>query len=439
MKSFLRKLFLVDRVQNKWARSLIGAIITTLILTSLGWTAKTVYETVKLRRSEAQNISEEEALAIAKTYVGAPAVKAIPFRNISSDEQYIAVAATPPGCESATSDAACGRMIYLLEGIDLLETTDHPRGTDLGYHKVPDLDMLARDFGIRDPGLAYKGPAFGVLDIDDDGNKELYSILREVSAGSSYEYEIKVYTSIEKELYWLRVKGEYTSPAQLTYSSDIERNARIYHWMLKMAGELSYFQSRGPGESAKMKPYQDAVLEWLRDHGRGFYRGPLDIHEFRGKLPTTVGCSVDDGTYKWFSFFKGPTVGHNKSENSSFVIYVPYSEYGWVDRMVVGKRYLWLGIVKDGKIIVFDKENPALKTLAVPELASLGQGKFELKTESGYTLPETLYGGFDVSDSSLYVVQGTNNQKRVRLTLPDYVAEDEFANATTCILGVTTK
>jgi hypothetical protein len=432
MKRFLRKLFLVDRVHNKWARSLIGAIITALILTALGWTAKFMYESVKLRLSEAQNISEEEALAIARTYVGAPAVKAIPFRNISSDEQYIAVAATPPGSECSTSDAICGRRISLLEGTDLLETTDLPRGTDIGYHKVPDLDMLARDFGKRDP-------SFGVLDIDDDGNKEVYSIFRETTAGSSYEYEMNVYSSLEGELYWLRVRGEYSSPARLTYSSDIERNAKIYHWMLKKAGDLSYFQTGLPGESAKMKSYRDAVLEWPINHGRGFYKGPLDIREFRGKLPSIGGCSVDDGKYKWFSLFKGPIVGHNKSKDSSFIVYVPYSEYGWVDRMVVGKRYLWLGIVTDGKIIVFDKESPALKTLPVPELATSQQEKFVPTTESGYTLPNTLDGAFDVSDSSLYVIRYTYNNsnrlhsKRVRLTLPDYITEDEFANATSCV------
>ena len=428
MNRFLRKLFLVDRVHNKWIRSLIGAIITALILTSLGWAAKTAYESSKLRLAEAQNISEEEALAIAKTYVGAPAIKAIPFRNISSDDQYIAVAATPPGSECSTPNVICGRRIFLLEGTDLVETTDDPRGSDIGYHKVPDLDMLARAIEIR--------PSFGVLDIDDDGNKEVYSIFRETSAGSGYAYEMKVYTSSEGELYWLRVSGEYSSPAILTYSSDIERNASIHHWMLKKAGELSYFQSGVPGESAKIKPYRDAILEWLRDHGRGFYRGPLDIHEFRGKLPPSAICGVDDGTYKWFSFFKGPVVGHNRSKDSSFVIYVPYSEYGSVDGMVVGKQYIWLSLATDGKIIVFDKESPALKTLQVPEVASSQLDKFESKTESGYTLPGTLNGALDVSDSSLYVIRPTvNNQKRIRLTMPDYIAADEFANATTCNLG----
>jgi hypothetical protein len=80
-----------------------------------------------------------------------------------------------------------------------------------------------------------------------------------------------------------------------------------------------------------------------------------------------------------------------------------------------------------------------LKTLPVPELATSQQEKFVPTTESGYTLPNTLDGAFDVSDSSLYVIRYTYNNsnrlhsKRVRLTLPDYITEDEFANATSCV------
>jgi hypothetical protein len=149
LKTFITKVLLVDKVQTKWAKSILGAISTTVIISLLTLAATTVYQEVRQFLSEIQNISHEEALAVARQNIGADTVDAIPFRNKDSDQQYIAVITeTPddqrPGCLPPAW------TVHLLEG------------TQGMYHEVPDLSMKACDFkGVPDVDYStYKGKSY---------------------------------------------------------------------------------------------------------------------------------------------------------------------------------------------------------------------------------------------------------------------------------------
>jgi hypothetical protein len=433
-RTFITKMLLVDRVQNKWAKSILGTISTTVILSFLTLVATTLYHEARQFLSEIQNISQEEALAVARQNIGADTVDAIPFRNIDSDQQYIAVITKTPDDERP----GCVPPVWT---VHLLE------GTEGMYHEVPDLRMKACDFkGVPNVDYStyegnhfpewYRKKLFSVIDVDDDGNKEVHSVVREGGMGSGYTFRVDVYSSLERRHYWLAAVGEFSSP-MLTYdtSTNLAQNSKVAGWMQEKARNLTFNKPVGktttPDEQERL--YKEAVEEWLRANGRGFYEGKVDVREHPGDIPSlgsTVACSVDDEGFRWLSYFKGALFGYDESRHTYFVVYVPYSEYGWVDRMVAGKRYLWLEVGTNDGILAFDKESRALKIVPVPELSNFVK---ETTSQSGETYPIRLhdedYRGLNVSDGSLRL-------GNTRLTLPAYIkTEEELAGATVCNAG----
>jgi hypothetical protein len=173
---------------------------------------------------------------------------------------------------------------------------------------------------------------------------------------------------------------------------------------------------------------EEAEEEWEQSNGKGFMgERKLSIHGHRGKIPGVkawergIACSVDEGEYRWVSYFHGSLFGYDKARDVYFAVWVPESEFDWVHSMVAGDRYLWLGIVKYNKILVFDKEAPSLELVAVPELREASR-----EATNFYTDDTVRSITLSAADSSLYS-DGT------RLTLPDYVnAENEFTNAGGC-------
>jgi hypothetical protein len=275
-----------------------------------------------------------------------------------------------------------------------------------------------------------------VLDIDGDGNEEVYSVVREGGMGSGYTFRIDVYSSLDKRRYWLAAEGEFSSP-MLTYdsSANLAQNSQVAGWIQEKARNLTFNKpaekTTTPDEQVRL--YKEAVEEWLKANGRGFYEGKVDVREYPGNIPSlgsTVACSVDDEGFRWLSYFKGALFGYDESHHTYFVVYVPSSEYGWVDRMVAGRRYLWLEVGTHDGILAFDKVSRALKIVPVPELSTFVT---ETTSQSGQTYPVRIYDedykGLNVSDRSLYL-------GNTRLTLPAYIkSEDELANATVCNAG----
>jgi hypothetical protein len=86
----------VDRVQNKLAKFVIGAVSGAVIVSLFSFGVRWTYQEVTQWLSDRQNIDHEEALKVARQYVGVNTVKAIPFRNERDDQQYIAVSTKLP-------------------------------------------------------------------------------------------------------------------------------------------------------------------------------------------------------------------------------------------------------------------------------------------------------------------------------------------------------
>lgn len=383
---------LLKKIRNKWIETVIATLVA-MSIGGIGIFGKRLLESFRGYSSELRNISYEEAIAVAREVVGADTREAISFRNKDSKLQYIAVIAKAPDEEQLYTSRE--RMtIYILEGIrDVYQI--HKTGMNA-------FDPFSSPSPSSEDTLEkkrYLQSLFGVIDIDNDGNKEIYSIEREGGSGS-YGFWIKVYDSPKKEVYELEASGEYSEPSLSTEISDnSSQKEGLSVWLRQKAKELILYYE-------EENSYDKAVRDWIRSNGKGFYKGKVKIYEFPGKIPesgASIGCKVDDGEFIWLSYFKGALFGYNKSRDVYFVVYVPWTAYDWIRSMVSGKQYLWLKEHSEGnRILAFHKRAQTLEVISTPE---------------------SYVGDLQVKDSTLYLGD-------IRLTLPDYInVEDEFRNA----------
>jgi hypothetical protein len=220
-KRTLTKLLFVDRVQTRLAKFVVGAVSGAVIVSLFSLGVTRAYQEVRQWIADSQNIKHEEAMMAAKQHIGVNTVEAIPFRIDGSNQQYIAVSTEIP----ENTGPACVPPRW---EIRLLA------GAEGAYHVVRGLDMEACNFtGV--PGVdysTYKGDRvpegyrktiFDVLDINGDGNEEIYSAVREGGMGSYYSFKINVFTVPERNHYWLSAGGE-RSDQSLPY--DYSRNFR---------------------------------------------------------------------------------------------------------------------------------------------------------------------------------------------------------------------
>lgn len=390
-KSLLRH-FLED-VWNKLREHVVSAVaasvIALLILLWLGLRDLT---------NDLRNITREEALSAARvTTIGAKTIDAIPFRNRDRDEQYIAVIADDPEVLPAPPRA----KVFLLEGSN-------------GVFQVRDTKIYAYN---RSPSRSVNSQeitsSFGVIDIDEDGNKEVYAVYGG-GGSAAYGVTIGVYDSITGEIYSLTYGGEYGSVPNVNLSKNASRKKGVSTWLSKMASE------RMDKENGDVKSYVDEIQTWQRNNGKGFYKGQIRIQEFKGQIPTSgsILCKVDDGNVEWVSYFKGALFGYDKSQDVHFVVYVPWTVYSAVPSMIAGKQYLWLGITMDNGILALDKKERKLEVITVPELRQ------QLNSTERQAIDNT--GNLEIDSKGLYF-------GNTLLTLPSSINfETEFKNYAGC-------
>ena len=330
---------------------------------------------------------------------------------------------------SASEDNPCGALLLATSNkcyqIKILQRTEDTS------NEVTDPSMIAFDRIFRKTtaegtgdsaavGSNYRDSLLGVEDVDDDGNKEVFSIVREAGSGS-YSIKIKLYDSLNKKTYELAGAAEHgRSTVNPAFTGDSPSKEEYASWMRQKIDELVLFNKEGKAQDTEWQQmteeqrYNREVQNWWRNNGVGFYKGQPELEEFEGKIPESggsVACSLDDGEFEWLSYFKGALFRYNKSNNTHSVVYIPESAYDWVSFMVSGKKYLWLNTKKDNGLLVFNKETEALEVIPVTEMQSseVPQGRFDLR----------------YANASLYL-------GNMPLSLPASLDEDELESAVAC-------
>jgi hypothetical protein len=453
----------IAKLGSKWAQALIATLIGLSITVPLTFFWGEGTKMVKAWYAERQNMSYEDALAEAKENVGASTVDVIPFRNADSSQQFIAVITNPPKSETPpknpySTSSKEGSEFFLGEETMCAYTHPSPQ------HQCYPIKILRKIEGasseVADPGLAaydtvfdrdkyvdgkligdftpeqdYRNSLLGVVDIDEDGNKEVYSMYRSVpGAGSrAYVIKIKLYDSLTEDVYELRGSAEPSSTTANLHYVDKRPKEEFSKWMNQKADTLILFDQGAStrdqewDQLTEKERHSKEVRDWIRDNGVGFDEGPLTLKEHEGQVPESgsSSCTINDGVFEWRPFFKGALFGYDKARDTHYVVWVPESNYDMVSpSMVAGKQYLWVDMIKDDGLIVFNKETQALEVVSVPEL----KGTPTPSSPKNYA-----HAGLLVQGSSLYRRLGTQDQQPISLTLPDTIdAEEEFENAAGC-------
>ena len=356
---------------------LLGALVVVVIAGAVAFWAE-----LREWYTDLQDMSQAEAMEVANMHIEADAFDAIPFRNVGSERQYIAVLAKSDPYQQSQGYLGY-ETVYLLEGSGSL------------YQK--------RNLGL----FEFSRAGFGVIDVDDDGYREIYTVSK-TGGSSGYGFTVRVYDTLDDETYSLDSWGTYSDPAlEFSFSENVPQKKGLEQWLLRKGNEHNHFYKNGDEHSA-------AIEDWLKTHRRGFYKGQLTIHEFPGEIPpieATVMCAVDDGEFEWISYFRGHVLGYDKSGDAYFVLYVPIYGLAYVPTMVSGEQYLWLGTCIEHGILAYNKDSHILEIVPAPELAETS----------------------DYSELYLRVEDTTLFDGRTRLTLPDHIdVEDEFQAATEC-------
>jgi hypothetical protein len=461
----------IARLGGKWVQALIATLIGLSITVPLAYFWGEGTNMVKTWYAERQNMSYDEAIALAKETVGASTIDVIPFRNADSGDQYIAVIRTSTGSKPPPTDYTstmnknpsytelapfCPTEIpghhqcyevTVLQGTEGLSPEVFDTGMEVYDGKFDDAYNLQTSERYTTPEQEYIDSLFGVEDFDEDGNKELYSIHRH-GGSASYTVTVRVYDTLERETYELKGSGPYMQRTLDTrFTGSTPPKAELSNWMKQKldeknfaaetaAQEINEDQENEWEQMPQQERYVTEAQTWLRSHGKGFYKGKLAIEEFKGEIPYSEdpSCYIDEGELQWATYFKGPLFGYNKSKDTHFIVFIPEGEIGWVRTMVSGKQYLWLGLSRDDGVLAFNKEAQTLEVIpaTIPE-SRIMPGPYG-----------TLNGVFSVHDSSLYLSDflsdlGQGRLEDVPIALPEYInSEEEFGAAIRCTRHVRT-
>ena len=362
------------------------------------------------------NLERSEALGVAKQYLGPSVLGVVPFRNRDSDRQFLVVLVADPEY-AGSSLARHNNFVRVLEGghgVYVLHDKVLSAGDQFSAKEPPWARLVVTDANALDGSVP-----FGIVDVDADGNMEVFAAARGGGSGV-YSVSVTLYDSTSRTLYSGSGAAGYSSPelGDVTMTQNLDQKRGVGSWILARLEEFNLFDAGSP--------FDVAVRDWERRNGRGFVRGKLDLQRVKGELASaaSIVCTVDDVEITWRSLFKGPVLGYDRKAQESFVLFHPDSQYDWVRGMVAGSRYLWLGTVATNGLIAFEKNTSTLDVVPVPEAATFRSRTFCTSDYCSASLRATARG-LEAEDSSRGI--------RIPLTLPSTIdVAREFSGAVGC-------
>lgn len=404
----------IGKLREKWIEVLIATLVT-VSFTALSSYSKSIIGEVEKLISNYNNISKEDALKLSRDKFGARAVDAIPFRNKGGDAQFIAVALDD--CGYTYNDYS----FYLMSGHkEIYDSKELPLSsiTSPGINSNPGINCKPGNISEK---LYMPSAVFGVIDIDKDGFKEIYSISRTYTTAGSvvYTVTVDVFNTKDKNYYSARAS---TIPGSITfgnilYDPEPAKDPQVDSWIrdkIKNTSNLLWFDEFSKDDEPDASDtgvdvYEDVIDQYIKTNGKGISLNQKPtIMMISGEIPESGGsifCELEDENYRWVSYFKGPIFGYDKQENKSFVVYVPENNYLYSRSMVSGKSYLWLGLISELGIFAFNKDDRYFKLIPFSERLKEEDSGFykEFGGTIGY-----LNGNLRVKDSKLFLQ--TNNE-----------------------------
>ena len=407
-----------DRSSQGWLRKhsteIVVGIVTAIAVALLMGAGDKLYQFSRRLAvslfSSAANKSHIDALAAARRVIGAHVSAAVPFRNQSDSQQYIAALVPKVGSDRSDSGVYA---VQLMAGDD-------------GAYVVRDVELRAYDPHENEKKL------FGVVDVDGNGKKEVFTKWR--SYGSAgYTFTVQLYDVGSNRLYSLTGTARYGDIEPiLTEQEDLQRALAHRRWMLQEARRMRLRTIGQSMDDQPIDPLEMLETEWKSRNGRGFYTGKPFLPRVTGrvKTETTVICRVTEGGEEWTSYFHWGVTRFDAVRNVTELMWLPEVGNWDVDTIVIGRRYVWLGTTAGYKgLVAFDRPTSVYHIVALPSTA------FAVPANDGNSfqsidIVELDDVSLDVIDRDLHV--GIGAGFLLRRFHPSIAASGEFISAKRC-------
>lgn len=339
--------------------------------------------------SDRKEISQEEAMRLAKRFVGRSSVVAVPFHNQGDPNQYVAVWSEDAKneCSNVEGEFTCpygGGALYLNLLIGEAESFENVAT------KVPAFPgHVNGETALNLPDLFIMNS--GITDWNGDGYREILSIADQSAMTAPQRLEfVSLFDTKDRSVVQLKVTTPPGS-SELSGSSDpklrawlLQRHNETQDWTMRecsreLGGTLSCKSREVDAESDEGQPefdFVDGMIEdWISVNGTDFTTGPMEV-QFRNMevdLRNSQSlCVVTDKQYTVSSLFKGPVVIWTNDGKKAAVLYnQDNSHHREVPAIIAGKTYFWLGVAADESIIAIDKETFEAKAFAIQKWKSI--------------------------------------------------------------------
>jgi len=265
-------------------------------------------------RTRQPPFAEVKAKEIAYSVLAGDILRAISYRNVDSPHVFIASI-------RRSSEIDFDPRVYVLEQIG--ETYKVIWKSDRLYNSVP--------------------TAFGVQDVDGDGNREVVFEDQSYGTGGGSR-SLMVYStsnsrlfSVTESLNWQNRAGPFSPEIEIK-PADAPEMIRILEAIAKTHGFLQ------PGKVVDFDSPDFSVQRWHKENGTRT-SGIVRLHYYQGYPPckATFVATIDTGTVFWMSFFKGPLIGYDKLNDRHFVAYSAAWSYNWANSLAFDGQSLWFG------------------------------------------------------------------------------------------------
>jgi hypothetical protein len=397
-----------------------------------------------------KEITREDALKLAKRFVGKGATVVIPFHNKGDPNQYVAVWADQAGSVCATYDEDKQQCPYGNGPLTINLLVGNGNAFEKVTTRVPALpNQVTAEYALSSPGLFTANA--GVTDWNNDGFMEIFSIADQSAMTAPQRLDfVSIYDTKDRSVVQLKVK---TPPgtSEFVGSSDPKLRAWLSARHLETqtevregcdrerGGALSCVQPVASNDDAEgMAEFEfidGLTKDWNSNNGADFTTGPMRVQFSDMKVDVRNSqnlCEVDDGAYTIASLFKGPLLIWKRDGSQIAVLYnQDDSHHREVPAIIAGKTHYWLGLAAGEKIIAIDKASFETKAYMAKEWSKI------FANQEKYPDYESLMAeGKDFQIENLSAEGGVLNIDGVPLTLTDEngntVEKIEFAGAAWC-------
>lgn len=329
-------------------------IVFSPVIKSAKWTSRQARRAYFFAITAKSVPSEITCLRIARSALGGTIVGTIPFRNLGSASQFLAVV-------RKENDRAFAPRLHVLEQVGL------------AYHQLWASDDIYGVFDLDN---------IRVIDLDKDGVKEVAFESSSFGSGAG-EKSLYIYSIKQKRLFEVTEYYNYSNaaaPDVFPIKIDAGENEEFRQAIIKYASIRGFLQGNDPVD------YDDpqfAILRWHKENGER-RAGRVYAHLYDGQ-PIYGSSLIDEletDEIVWSAYFKGPLFAYIRSQNEHFIPYSPQWVYEWPKSLGHDGERLWF------------------VCHCIPGLFSFEHGDNTLRHYcgySGYPLPEsdriTLFNG----------------------------------------------